>query len=85
MQSEEKFSLPARQYIVPHQHKYKVGERVINTNKIDWNTSEGDEGIIISLLPFGSIAPAYDIKYHIDGKIVATSERSLQKIEEPDA
>ena len=77
----EKFSLPQRQYVIPNQHKYAVGNIVLNTNNSAWNKHYGKEGTITKLLPSGTMYAAYDVKY-ADGSVVATSERSIQQLPE---
>ena len=76
----EKFSLPARQYIIPHKHKYSIGDKVRNTNNADWNKHYGMEGTINALLPFGAAAPAYDVLY--GDKVAVALEKSIERIED---
>jgi hypothetical protein len=74
----DKFSLPSNRYVVPHQHKYSIGDNVRNINNADWNKYHGAQGIVVKLLPFGTMYPAYDVRYGDD--IIATSERSIERV-----
>jgi hypothetical protein len=76
----EKFSLPARQYVIPHIHKYSVGDKVRNINNEDWNKYYGKEGTITKLLPFGTLCAAYDVLY--DDKIAVALEISIERIDD---
>ena len=74
------FSLPARQYIVHHKHKYSVGDKVRNINNAEWNKHYGMEGTITKLLPFGTLCAAYDVLY--GDKVAVASERSIERIDD---
>lgn len=61
----------SNEYLPPIQHKFAIGDRV--------RTFSGAIGEISSLMPYSLVAPAYYVR--IAGRIVALSERSLEKID----
>jgi len=62
-------------YIEKPNHTYQVLDKVRVTN----HAYNGAEGVIVDLMPWNLVAPAYYVG--INGVIVAVSERSLERIE----
>lgn len=64
----------AQQFKSTMQYKYSVGDKVCVTN----HKYNGDEGVIVALMPWMLVFPGYDVE--IDSVVVAISERSIETI-----
>jgi hypothetical protein len=68
--------LPQDVFIVEMQHQYAVDDKV---HVVNHHSIHDASGVIIALIPFTFISPAYYVR--IDDKVVALSERSIERID----